>query len=232
MTFQCHNDVAISRAGVTSEGESVKANENRQQLTRNPNDDLPDAPANPPAPDPPHRPQNDHLGAENELRHSSRQRTESLYMHAIRSGAGIHDGRSGDPPFPRGMQPVENQNKREGTHADDVGTDLADSGSMVIGAWEFDANNAAYALVAGVAETEGLEPETLEEARKRPDWVKWEEAVNAELKSLNEAHTWNVVERPAKTNVVSCKWVFKIKKNTAGEIDKYKAWLVAHGFTQ
>ena len=68
------------------------------------------------------------------------------------------------------MQPVENQNKmREGTHADDVGTNLADSGGMAIGAWEFDADNMAYALVAGVAETEGLEPETLEEARKRPD---------------------------------------------------------------
>ena len=34
------------------------------------------------------------------------------------------------------------------------------------------------------------------------------------------------------TNVVSCKWVFKIKKNTVGEIDKYKVWLVTRGFTQ
>ena len=28
------------------------------------------------------------------------------------------------------------------------------------------------------------------------------------------------------------KWVFRIKKNAAGEIDKYKARLVARGFTQ
>ena len=41
-----------------------------------------------------------------------------------------------------------------------------------------------------------------------------------------------MVEQPKGTNVVSCKWVFKIKKNAAGEIDKYKAWLVACGFTQ
>jgi len=33
-------------------------------------------------------------------------------------------------------------------------------------------------------------------------------------------------------NIVSSKWVFKIKRNAAGEIDKYKAWLVAQGFTQ
>ncbi|KIJ09501.1 hypothetical protein PAXINDRAFT_34775, partial [Paxillus involutus ATCC 200175] len=31
---------------------------------------------------------------------------------------------------------------------------------------------------------------------------------------------------------VDCKWVFKIKKNSAGEINKYKAHLVARGFTQ
>jgi hypothetical protein len=31
---------------------------------------------------------------------------------------------------------------------------------------------------------------------------------------------------------VSSKWVFKIKRNTAGEIDKYKVQLVAQGFTQ
>lgn len=31
---------------------------------------------------------------------------------------------------------------------------------------------------------------------------------------------------------MSCKWIFKIKKNTTGEIDKYKAQLVARGFIQ
>jgi hypothetical protein len=44
--------------------------------------------------------------------------------------------------------------------------------------------------------------------------------------------TWTVVKRPENTNVVDSKWVFQIKKNSAGEIDKYKAHLVTHGFTQ
>ena len=228
-----------------SEGENEKANENRQQIARNPNNDSPDAPTNPPvnspAPDSPRCLQNDHLGADfeipapqHELRRSSRQRTESPYMKALRDSDGTHNGHHGHPPFPRGMQPVESQ-KREGeetTHADKEGTDPIDNSSMATGAWEYDADNVAYALVAGVTETEGLEPETIEEVRRWPDWAKWEEAVNAELRSLDEAHTWNVVERPAKTNVMSCKWVFKIKKNAAGKIDKYKARLVACGFTQ
>ena len=52
------------------------------------------------------------------------------------------------------------------------------------------------------------------------------------MKSLADAHTWDVVEWPLNTNIISYKWVFKIKKNTAGEIDKYKVQLVACGFTQ
>ena len=56
--------------------------------------------------------------------------------------------------------------------------------------------------------------------------------INAELKSLDDAHTWNMVECPKNTNVVSCKWLFKIKKNAAGEINKYKVHLVARSFTQ
>jgi len=34
------------------------------------------------------------------------------------------------------------------------------------------------------------------------------------------------------TNVVSCKWVFHIKCNADGSINKYKAHLIASGFTQ
>ena len=99
-------------------------------------------------------------------------------------------------------------------------------------AWELNDENAVFALLAGNTEAEGLEPTTIDEAKMRPDWPRWEEAINAELKSLEDAHTWNVVECPRNTNVISCKWVFKIKKNAAGEIDKYKACLVARGFTQ
>ena len=73
---------------------------------------------------------------------------------------------------------------------------------------------------------EDLEP-MYEEAKKRLDWPKWEDAIKAELASLEANGTWKIVERPADTNVVGCKWVLRIKKNAAGEIDKYKAQLVA-----
>ena len=40
------------------------------------------------------------------------------------------------------------------------------------------------------------------------------------------------VERPKDTNVISCKYVFVIKRNKEGEVVRYRARLVARGFSQ
>ena len=64
------------------------------------------------------------------------------------------------------------------------------------------------------------------------DWPSWQDAINAELKSLEGARTWNLVKCPNSVNVIGCKWVFKIKRNANGKIEKYKARLVAKGYSQ
>jgi hypothetical protein len=40
------------------------------------------------------------------------------------------------------------------------------------------------------------------------------------------------VDAPKGANIVSCKWVFKIKRLPNGQIDRYKARLVVRGFSQ
>jgi hypothetical protein len=90
-----------------------------------------------------------------------------------------------------------------------------------------------HGLVAATSDSEALDPSSLGEAKKRPDWLHWEAAIKAELDALKAAGTWDLVERPdSRRNVVDAKWVLRVKKNAAGEIEKYKARLVARGFTQ
>ena len=95
-----------------------------------------------------------------------------------------------------------------------------------------DDDDIVYVMVARVSEVEGLDPSTIDEARARPDWPKWDKAISKELASLEAARMWDVVECPKGVNIVRCKWVFKIKRNAVGEINKYKARLVAKGYSQ
>jgi hypothetical protein len=65
-----------------------------------------------------------------------------------------------------------------------------------------------------------------------PDSPLWIAAVEAELKSLQDHGTWKVVPRPEGKRIVSCKWVWRIKTKPDGTVERYKARLVARGFTQ
>jgi hypothetical protein len=60
----------------------------------------------------------------------------------------------------------------------------------------------------------------------------WECAMRKEYDSLMTNNTWNLGPLPAGRKPVSCKWVFKIKQGANGEVERYKARLVARGFTQ
>jgi transposase InsO family protein len=89
-----------------------------------------------------------------------------------------------------------------------------------------------HVLVAEIAAAEALEPSTLAEAKRRPDWSLWEKAIEEELATLKAAGTWRLEEAPPGANVIGSKWVFKAKKDAAGNIARYKARLVAQGFSQ
>ncbi len=56
--------------------------------------------------------------------------------------------------------------------------------------------------------------------------------MNREIVTLEGAQTWEAVLRLSGKNIVGSKWVFHIKRNVEGKIQKYKARLVARSFTQ
>ncbi|CAI5744418.1 unnamed protein product [Peronospora destructor] len=61
---------------------------------------------------------------------------------------------------------------------------------------------------------------------------KWMEACNSEFKSLCKNETWELVPLPHGRKAIRSNWVFKVKENQVGAIERFKARLVAMGFLQ
>ncbi|CAG4919528.1 unnamed protein product [Colias eurytheme] len=75
-------------------------------------------------------------------------------------------------------------------------------------------------------------PNSYEEIKNRNDAKQWQNAINDELNSLLINKTWTLVPKPINKNIVDCKWIFTIKNDEFGNPLKYKARLVARGFSQ
>ena len=73
---------------------------------------------------------------------------------------------------------------------------------------------------------------SLEEALAGPQRDQWLAAMKEELDSLAKNEVWTLVDRPSNTNVVTNKWVLKIKRRPDGTTERFKARLVARGFSQ
>lgn len=71
------------------------------------------------------------------------------------------------------------------------------------------------------------EPTNLADALRDSNWKK---AMDEEYFALMENQTWHLVPYQKGTNVIDCKWVYKIKQKSDGTIDRYKTRLMAKGF--
>ena len=56
--------------------------------------------------------------------------------------------------------------------------------------------------------------------------------MNEEFNALLQNKTWTLVPRPSHCKPIGCKWIYRIKHNPDGSIERYKARLVAKGFNQ
>lgn len=76
-------------------------------------------------------------------------------------------------------------------------------------------------------------PVSMTDVKRRQDWPLWRDAMQEEYSSLQKTGTFEVVDSlPPGKNLVGCTWVLAQKVDIVGKPVRYKARLVAQGFTQ
>lgn len=60
----------------------------------------------------------------------------------------------------------------------------------------------------------------------------WKATMDEEMKALHDNQTWEVTHKPPNTNIIGCKWIFKTKLKEDGSVERFKARLVAQGYSQ
>ena len=71
-----------------------------------------------------------------------------------------------------------------------------------------------------------------EEAMERPEKSMWKEAIEDEKRALLENETWEVAKLPQGRKPLQTKWIFKVKRDGLGNVERYKARLVVKGYQQ
>ncbi|KAG8486268.1 hypothetical protein CXB51_019636 [Gossypium anomalum] len=73
------------------------------------------------------------------------------------------------------------------------------------------------------------EPSSISEAFQSPLWTA---TARAEYDALISNRTWDLMPLPAGRQVVGCKWIFKVKRNSNGSVARYNGTLVVKSYLQ
>jgi hypothetical protein len=74
-----------------------------------------------------------------------------------------------------------------------------------------------------------VEPTCFEQVVGNP---KWDNAMDEEMVVLDANATWELVALLKDKKAIGCKWVYKVKHNVDGSLNRYKARLVTKGYAQ
>jgi hypothetical protein len=137
--------------------------------------------------------------------------------------------KSGNPqarlPGARHQTDVESVKERAKTEGEsDVGEDEVENPPVT-----------NFLDIAWMASDENIKndvPRSVQEAKKSPEWPQWLAAMEEEHEQLKSRGTWELVEPMKGRKAIGCRWVFAKKYDERGKLSKYKARLVAQGFSQ
>jgi uncharacterized protein YqgQ len=67
------------------------------------------------------------------------------------------------------------------------------------------------------------DPVTLCQALESVNSHKWTKPMDEEIKSMYDNKVWDIVPLPDCVKSIGCKWIFKTKRNSEGNVEKYRA---------
>lgn len=143
------------------------------------------------------------------------------YPHPIPPAAIRRSSRAQKPPVDEGVAELEGPQRSGEDDARPAEASVAVRGNN-------QQNECSYRAGA----TDDGEPTTFEEAMAHADSDRWYMAMQDELEVFRRIGLYEEVNRPQDRKIIDSKWVFKIKRGPTGDIERYKARLVARGFTQ
>ena len=76
------------------------------------------------------------------------------------------------------------------------------------------------------------ESASFNEVLNSPNRDEWMNALQEEMSSMQNNNVWELVDLPPRRKTIGNKWVLKVKRKVDGSIDRFKAHLVAKGYTQ
>ncbi|CAG8658362.1 15291_t:CDS:1, partial [Acaulospora colombiana] len=92
--------------------------------------------------------------------------------------------------------------------------------------------NITRAYVASEIESNHEVPQNIHQAKKSAEWNHWKEAMDEEYSQLTNMGTWELADPKQDRKLIGSRWVFAKKYDENGKVSKYKARLVAQGFSQ
>ena len=72
-------------------------------------------------------------------------------------------------------------------------------------------------------------PPHLKEAMRNAHSSKWLEAMQDKMRSMSTNSVWDLEKIPKGAKTVGCRWVYKIKYDSKGNVERFKVRLVAKG---
>ena len=68
------------------------------------------------------------------------------------------------------------------------------------------------------------DPTSFEEAMRSAHSSKWLEAIQDEMRLMNTNGVWDLETIPKGAKIVGCKWVYKTKYDSKGNVERFKEW--------